>query len=204
MSFWTIFALLSPKNPKNQNVEKMEKNTWRYYHFTTCTVNDNHMMYGSWDMECDRQNFLSFWTIFWPFNPYPLPTQKFKILIKWKKHLEVSSFYKSVPKSIIICYTVPVIRRMTDVIFISHFGLFFALLSPLRAQKIKIKKKMKKTPGDIIILDMCTKNYDHMCMVPKIWCAMDGWMDRQTGRWKRWHIEVGGSLKNWNTPTLKS
>ena len=144
LSFWTIFALLSPKNPKNQNVEKMEKNTWRYYHFTTCTVNDNHMMYGSWDMECDRQNFLSFWTIFWPFNPYPLTTQKFKILIKWKKHLEVSSFYKSVPKSIIICYTVPVIRRMTDVIFISHFGLFFALLSPLRAQKIKIKKKNEK------------------------------------------------------------
>ena len=24
------------------------------------------------------------------------------------------------------------------------------------------KKKMKKAPGDIIILHMCTKNYDHM------------------------------------------
>ena len=25
-----------------------------------CTINDNHIMYGSWDMEGDGQNFLSF------------------------------------------------------------------------------------------------------------------------------------------------
>ena len=25
-----------------------------------CTKNHNHMMHASWDMECDRQNFLSF------------------------------------------------------------------------------------------------------------------------------------------------
>ena len=24
------------------------------------TINDDHMMYGSWDMKCDRLNFLSF------------------------------------------------------------------------------------------------------------------------------------------------
>ena len=29
-----------------------------------CTSNDSHMMCGSWDMECDRQNFFSFWTTF--------------------------------------------------------------------------------------------------------------------------------------------
>ena len=28
------------------------------------TTNDDHMMYGSWDIEHDRQNFLSFWAIF--------------------------------------------------------------------------------------------------------------------------------------------
>ena len=43
-----------------------------------CTINDNHMMYGSWVMEWNRQNFLSFWTIFCPFTP--LTTQKIKIL----------------------------------------------------------------------------------------------------------------------------
>ena len=34
-----------------------------------CTINYNHMMYGSWDIERNIQNFLSFWTIFCPFNP---------------------------------------------------------------------------------------------------------------------------------------
>ena len=61
----------------------------------------------------------------------------------------------------IICYTVPEIWSVTDV-NVTHFGLFFALLPPLTAQKIKIFKKMKKTPGDIIILRKCTKNYDQM------------------------------------------
>ena len=53
--------------------------------------------------------------------------------------------------------TVPEIRCVTDVIVISYFGLFFALL-----QKIKILKKWKKTFGVIIILYLCTKNYDQM------------------------------------------
>ena len=30
-----------------------------------CTINDNHMMYGSWDMERNGHNFLSFWTLFY-------------------------------------------------------------------------------------------------------------------------------------------
>ena len=40
-----------PNNPKNQNFEKIKKKAWRYYHFHLRTTNDNHMMYGSWDME---------------------------------------------------------------------------------------------------------------------------------------------------------
>ena len=50
---------------------------------------------------------------------------------------------------------------MTNVIVISHFGLFFALLPP-NSPKNQNFEKMKKTPGDIIILHMCTKNYDQM------------------------------------------
>ena len=31
-----------------------------------CTINDNHMMYGSWDMVRDECNFyFSFWATFW-------------------------------------------------------------------------------------------------------------------------------------------
>ena len=61
----------------------------------------------------------------------------------------------------IICYTVPGILCMTDVI-IFHFRPLFALLFPKTARKIKILKKWKKLHGDIIILHMCTKNYDQM------------------------------------------
>ena len=44
---------------------------------------------------------------------------------------------------------------------------------------------MKKTPGDIIILHMCTVNDNHMSAQ---------WMDRWTDGWKKWHIEVGAPL----------
>ena len=46
-------------------------------------INDNNMMYGSWNIERDGHNFLSFWTIFYTFTP--LTTQKIKILKKWTK-----------------------------------------------------------------------------------------------------------------------
>ena len=66
------------KNPENQNFEKMKKTPGDIIILHVCTINDNHMMYGSWDMEVDGQNFLSFWTIFLHF--YPLTTRKIKIL----------------------------------------------------------------------------------------------------------------------------
>ena len=43
------------------------------------------------------------------------------------------------------------------------FWAIFCPFTSLTAQKIKIKnKKLEKLPGDIIILHMCTKNYDQM------------------------------------------
>ena len=32
---------------------------------------------------------------------------------------------------------------------------------------------MKKVPGDVIILHMCTKNQNHDLMIPEIWNAAD-------------------------------
>ena len=43
----------------------------------------------------------------------------------------------------VICYTVPKIWCMTDVIVIFHFGLFLAFYSLLTAQKIKTSKNEK-------------------------------------------------------------
>ena len=122
----------------------------------------------------------------------PLTVQKIKILKKWKKFLEISSFCICVPKIMIRCCTVPEIRCVTDVILISNFGLFFALLPP-NSPKNQNFEKMKQKPGDII-LHKCTKNYDQMMYGSwDMLCGrqMDGWMDKQ----KKWHIKVGAPPK---------
>ena len=61
----------------------------------------------------------------------------------------------------IICYIVLEIWCVTDVILIFHFGLFFTLLPPLTAQKIKTTTKWKKN-ADLINLYQCTENHDYM------------------------------------------
>ena len=69
LSFWNLFFFYPPNNPKNQN-SKMKKTPWDMIILHMCTINNNHMMYGSWDMEhdeCDErdgQNFLPFWNFF--------------------------------------------------------------------------------------------------------------------------------------------
>ena len=45
-----------------------------------CTIDKDHMIYGSWDIRCDRHNVLLFLAIFCPFTPVTI--QKIKILKK--------------------------------------------------------------------------------------------------------------------------
>ena len=40
-----------PNNLKNQNLEKLKKTPRDIIILHICTINDNHMMYGSWDIE---------------------------------------------------------------------------------------------------------------------------------------------------------
>ena len=120
-----------PNNPKNKNFEKMKITPRDIIILHKCTINGNHMMYGSRDMMHDRQNFLSFWTVFCPFTP--LTTQKIKILKNWKKHLEISSFYKN-HDHMLYCSLDMVGNRF------NYFS-FWALSCPftsLTAKKIKI------------------------------------------------------------------
>ena len=109
LSFWTIFCTYTPYGPITSKFWKNEKIPEDIIILQMYTIDDSYMMYGSWDMECKSQNFLSFWTVFLPF--YPLTTWKIKILKNWKKHLGILSFPTSVQ---IFC----------------HFGPFFALLLP--------------------------------------------------------------------------
>ena len=91
--FWTIFCTFTPLTTQKITILeqwKKKKTPRDIIILHMCTINDNHMMYGSWDMENDRHNFLSFWTIF---IPLPLlKTQKIKILKQQPKSLEILSF----------------------------------------------------------------------------------------------------------------
>ena len=114
-----------PNNPKNQNFEKMKKPTGDIIILHNYGKNYDYRLYCSWDMVHGRCNcYFSFWAIFSQFCHPNSPNWKLKKKIE-KRPLEISSFYTSVPKLMIICYTVPV-WCIADVI-IFHFGLFFAL-----------------------------------------------------------------------------
>ena len=126
----------------------MKKNTRKHYHFSY--VYHKLQSYDVWFLRYEgwRTEFFVILDCFLPFAP--LTPWKIKILNKWKESLEISSFYNSIPKIPIICYTAPEIWHMTifyyffyDVI-IFHFGLFFAILPLKTAPKIKIFKKWKK------------------------------------------------------------
>ena len=116
--------------------------------------------------------FLSFQAIFCFFTPLLTPQiNKLKFGKTVKKHLDILSFYRCVPLIKIIWCMVPEIWSSTGKFFLSswanffcHLGQFFVLLS---FSFLKISK-MKKNPGDIIILHKCTKNHDHL-----LYCSRD-------------------------------
>ena len=69
-----------PVDPENQNFEKTKKTLEAFVILQMFTINDSHMIYGFSDMECNGQNFLSFWTVCCTFTP--LTTRKIKTLKK--------------------------------------------------------------------------------------------------------------------------
>ena len=94
-SFLTFYP---PKDQKNQNFKKEKKGAYIVI-LHLCTINDNYMMYGAWDMECGRQIFFVILDHFLPF--YSTNTiQKIKIWKKLKKKILKLLFYTSAPKII--------------------------------------------------------------------------------------------------------
>ena len=111
---WGYFLpFYPPNNPKNENFKKMKKAPEDIIILHMCTKYHGHILYCSWDMTCDGCNcYFSFWAIFCPFTP--LTAWKIKILKKWNKHPEISSFSTCAPKIMIRRYTVPQIWYTTD------------------------------------------------------------------------------------------
>ena len=156
--FWflTIFCLFtsSPLTTRKIKILKIWKNA-RKYHFTHV-----HHMKIIWCMVpliCSATDkiFLIF-DQFFSFNlPNKPENQNFENM---KKSLEILSFYTYTPQMNIIWYMVPEIWSATQFFLISdHFSHFY----PLTIQKIKIFK-IRKKPGYINILQMCTINENHI------------------------------------------
>ena len=61
----------SPVNPENQHFEKMKRTLEDITILQMFIINYSHMIYGFSDMEFNKQIFLSFWTVFYPFTPLP-------------------------------------------------------------------------------------------------------------------------------------
>ena len=126
--FRPLFAILPHYWPRKLKFGKNVKKTpGDIILLHMCTINQDHMMYGSYDMKFNRQNFFVFLGNFLSF--YSLTSWKMKIP-KRKKTLGISSFYTSVQKIMIIHYTVPEIWRMTDVIVIFILGYTFPFYPP--------------------------------------------------------------------------
>ena len=121
--YW--WASKKPEKSKFWKNEKKKKFPGDIIILHMCTKNHNHMRYSSWNTKRDRIfcHFGSFLTLLPPPTLNSPKNENFK---KIKTNLTISSFYTSVPKIMIICYTMPEICHMTDVI-IFHFALFFAL-----------------------------------------------------------------------------
>ena len=134
-----------PKNPEFKILKKW-KNAWRYYHLTH--------VYHKW------QSYVWFLRSGVQQTEFCFSLGHFLLLTRsqpkkskcWKRNkpLVISSFSTSVLKIMITCYTVPEIWHMTDLIFYFLFWAFLPFYHP------------KEMTGDIIIMHVCTKSYNHM------------------------------------------
>ena len=55
--FLPFYTISPANNTENQNLEKMKITPGDIIILHKCNINYNHMIYGSWDMKCTRQNF---------------------------------------------------------------------------------------------------------------------------------------------------
>ena len=174
-----------------------------------CTINENHMMYGFWDMEHDRYNLIIL-DYFLPFYPLTNPD-----ILQKKPWCMVPTIRSVTEFSLVLDHFLPFAppnnpenenfekmkKKTTGVFIVLHkrtitiiqcmvleiwsMTEFSQSLPPPTAQTIKVFWKMKKTTWRSLFYICVPKIMIRWCMVPAIWCTVDGWTDRF--RWMdRW------------------
>ena len=124
-TFWAIFCPFSPLTTWKIQTLTLKKTLGDIIILHICMINDNHMIYGSWDMEPDRHNFWSFWTVFCPFPPYGPRKSKFS---KNAKNIWRYYHFTNTNGSHMM-YGSSDMEHVTDRIF-CHFWRLFSLLQP--------------------------------------------------------------------------
>ena len=150
-------------------------------------IDHDHVLYGPWDMERSR-HFLSFWIIFCPLTSF-LPGK----LKSWKNDKNAWR-YDHFTHCMLYCSWDMTRDWCSFFFFLGYFLSFYTLHSPKNQNRLK---KNKKTPGDIIFLHICTKNYDHLIYSSWVW-RTDGQRDEWTEKATQ---EAGAPPKN-PGPTL--
>ena len=178
LPFCTIFLpFYPPNNLKNQNFEKWKK----YGGIITIhlrTTNDDHMMYGSWDMEHDRHNFLSlFGYVLLFYAPNNLENQNFEKMKKYTKnhdHMPYCSW--------------DMVRDECNCYF--SFWAIFPFYPRNSPRNQNLKKKRKKR------LEISFYTSVPKIMIRHTVLEIRRATDERTDKRKKWHIEVGAHLKN--------
>ena len=163
---------------------KNENKTWRYHHFTDVRK-IILICYTVPEIWCVTYVIVIFhFGLFLPFySSNSLKKENFKkkegkkpqktttttTTTTWRYHYFTQAYQKS------WSYAILFLRYMVRDWGNSYFSFWtiFCPFSVLTAQKIKISF-IKKTPGGIIILHKCTKNYDHMLYCSWDMSMMDG------------------------------
>ena len=121
--FFVILSHFLPFYPLNSLKNEM-------YQKTKCTKNHDHRLYCSSDMAHDECTcYFSFWVILFSFMSPPPPNSPKNENFKKMKKMS-GDIITSVPKIMIISYTVLEIWHMMDVIVIFHLGQIFCPFTP--------------------------------------------------------------------------
>ena len=157
-----------------------------------CTKNHNHMRYSSWDKEWDRIicHFGPFFALLHslPNNP---ENQNFQKMKKASGDVIILNLCNKKHDHMMYAYSdMECLHRHN----FCHFRPLFAILPHYWPRKLKFGKNVKKTPGDIILLHMCTINQDHM---------MYGSWDMKFNR-QNFFVILGNFLSFYPPNTLKN